>query len=96
MVLFLSKYLQENEKLSLPCDCDIKCEIKNDQLVIEANGSLEGLKSVNVCVAEELADPTLRAWQIVKTKKSGDNYVAKYTPFNKSEMAIMYAIFKYG
>ncbi|MBE5737226.1 MAG: hypothetical protein E7348_02375 [Clostridiales bacterium] len=96
MLLFLSKYLQDDTKLNLPCDCDLKCEIENGQLIIEANGSLEGLKSVNVCIAEELADPTVRSWQIIKTKKVGESYVAKYTPFNKSELAIMYAVFKYA
>ena len=49
-----------------------------------------------MCLAEELADPTLRSWQIIKAKKTGDNYLAYYTPFHESEMVVMYGIFKYA
>lgn len=96
MLLFLQKYLQEDEKIELPSDCDIKCEIENGQIIIQATGSLDGVKAVNIFISEELAEPALRSWQTIKAKKSKDKFVATYIPFNKSEMVLMYASFKYA
>ncbi len=96
LTLFFDKFLKGN-KLELPGDCDIKCELEKGKLVIEVGGDSNGLKSVDVFIAEQMADPTYRCWQKLNTKKKNDGkYITKFVPFNKSELAVMYATLKYA
>lgn len=95
--LFLQSFLQSDSEVQLPGDNEIKCEIQNGELVIEVKGDEKELASVNVFVAEEVANPALRCWKTIKAKKkTAGEYVAKFIPFNQSEMVFMYATLKYS
>lgn len=95
--LFLEKFLLENDEIYLPNDCEIKCEVVDGELDIQVNGDSEGLKSVTVYIAEQMVKPSLRSWRAVTAKKKASgSYVAKYLPYNKSEMVTVFATLKYS
>lgn len=93
--LFLGKFLQDKNTY-LPSGCEIKAELVEGKLQIEVNGDKEQLKSVQIHIAEQLANPTLRTWNAINAKRDSDGkYVAEYIPFAESELVVMYATLKY-
>ena len=93
-MLFFSKYLQK-EKITLPSDIDVKCEMVGGKAEIELDIADNEAKEVNVYLAQEYANPELRGWHKIGVDKCDDGkYRATYLPYTESGLFTVFALLK--
>jgi dienelactone hydrolase len=88
------------EKIKLPEEPDIKCEIKDGEIKAYAQVDKTELKEVCVYVSEGVVDPTYRTWvKLNDGKPDGDGkYEFSFRPYGKSQIACLFvkATYKNG
>ncbi len=97
-LLFFDKFLCE-AKIDMPKQSEIKCDLDNGSVVIDVQTDTEctaKIDKVEVYVAEEMINPTLRSWQKIDVIKGQDGvYTSKYTPYKDAEIIFVFATVEY-
>lgn len=94
LLLFLKKTVFGDKKnLSLPSAVSLECEIADGALSFVASAESARLKTVNLFVAEEVTDSSLRSWREVVGKTSDENgkYCFTYSPYSMSKSVFAFA-----
>lgn len=96
MSIFFDKFLNGKGRIILPKEIDLKCDIEDGAILIEGTADPKHLQSIEISISEGKANPALRLWKNIPSKidKQG-RFVAKYLPFNSSELVVMFATAKY-
>ncbi len=96
---FIDVFLKKDgaKASELPYETDISCEIKDGKIAVSVVPFLKNIVDVELFVAEENNDPTLRCWQKVSGgKKNADGvYEFSYAPYPYSGSVTMFAQAKY-
>ncbi|MBE7083895.1 MAG: hypothetical protein E7373_04780 [Clostridiales bacterium] len=93
--LFLKK---EGAKADdFPYETDIICDIKDGKIQVEVTPFLKNIIEVELYVAEENNNPSLRCWQKFSNTKKDENgvYRFEYSPYPDSGNVTMFAQAKY-
>ncbi len=92
--VFFERFLdkKKGEKLILPREMDVKCEVLGGKISIEVFATTKNLKNIAVYVSEEITNPALRCWnKITECKKTEEGFVFEYVPRAESEMVCVFA-----
>ncbi len=97
-LLFFEKYLSDKE-IFMPSASEIKCDLTDGKLEIEVQTDtayINEIASVEVYVAEEQVNPTLRCWQKLQTQQEQNGiFTSSYIPYNQAEIVFAYANIEY-
>ncbi len=97
-LLFFDKFLRD-AKIDLPKQSEIKCELDSGTIIIDVKTDTEckaKIDKVEIYVAEEMINPTLRCWQKLEVKKGQDGvYLSEYSPYKEGEIVFAFAIVEY-
>ena len=93
-LLFFDKFLCDGI-VDMPNGAEIKCDLENEKVVIEVqtdtNSAVE-IEKVEVYIAEEMVNPSLRSWQKIDVKKGQNGmYTSKYVPYSQAEIVFAYS-----
>ena len=90
-LIFLNNYLFGNN-MSLPSSINIKAEIIDKKIMIEALPDIKNISRLDFYVAEGDVGPQYRSWRKIETKKDlSAKYMAEYNPYRDSGMVSIFA-----
>lgn len=92
-LIFFEEFLMRcPEVTSLPQTVDIKCDIIDGKIVVEAIANTDDIKDFFLFVAEQQVTPSVRCWQKINGKKQADGkYIFNYSPYPTSGIVVMFA-----
>ena len=92
-LMFLQNFLFDEQK-DLLQEVEIKLDIKEKELVIEASVNQDkNINKIEIFVAEEKVGPELRAWEKVEAIKDKEGvYIAKHVPYYNSGIVTAFAM----
>lgn len=100
-LVFFEAFLHKNKaRVKLPREIFVKGEIKDGKLVAEVDPDEEGLKEINLYVAEQTVEPCFRCWRKVSahSERGEEGYEFSYSPYMGSKTIAFFAegVYKNG
>ena len=97
-LIFFDKYL-DDAKIDMPNGAEIKCDLVDGKIVVDVQVDEQFVKDVDkvdVFVAEEKVDPSLRCYKMIDVNKGQNGkFTGKYLPYSEAEIVFAYANVRY-